>query len=188
MKVFDFDNTLYHGESSLEFGFYLFKKNLKVFFWIPKMLLGLLRYKKCLISREEIINQTNDFMQIIISSKKEVEDMAYEFWKKNEKYLHQELICTIEEDDVIITASPSFLLEPIKDKLKTSNIICSEIDLANRRVVNLIFGEYKVKAYHEKYGDKIIDSFYTDSYNDKSMMDISKNVFLVERKSFKQIK
>lgn len=188
MKVFDFDNTLYHGESSIEFGFFLMKKNIKVALWIPKMLFGLLRYKMCLISREEIMNQTDDFMKIIISSKKEVEDMAFEFWEKNEKYLHKELIEKIEADDIIITASPSFIIEPLKNKLRTSNIISSEIDLANKHVVNLIFGEHKVKAYREKYGETPIDCFYTDSYNDKSLMDISKTVFLVDKKSIKQIK
>lgn len=188
MKVFDFDNTLYHGESAIDFVLYLMKKNKKIVLWVPRILFGLMQYKFCLISKEEIINQTNDFMKSVIKDRKEVEDTVAEFWQKYSKDLNLELIKQIEEEDAIITAGPSFLIEHIKDKLGTSNLMCSDVDLEKREVLNLNFGENKVKCYKERYGEKSIDSFYTDSYNDKAMMDISKSVYLVKGKKIKKIK
>ncbi len=188
MKVFDFDNTLYHGESAIDFVLYLMKKNKKIVLWVPRILFGLMQYKLCLISKEEIINQTNDFMKSVIKDKKEVEDTVAEFWQKYSKDLNLELIKQIEEEDAIITAGPSFLIEHINDRLGTSNLMCSDVDLEKREVLNLNFGENKVKCYKERYGEKPIDSFYTDSYNDKAMMDISNSVFLVKGKKIKKIK
>ena len=37
-------------------------------------------------------------------------------------------------------------------------------------------------------GDREIDSFYTDSYNDQAMMDISKKVYLIKNGKGKRIK
>ena len=66
--------------------------------------------------------------------------------------------------------------------------ICSEFDAETGRVVYLNFGENKVKSFREKYAESLIDCFYTDSYNDKALMDISAKVFLVKRSRIKQIK
>ena len=188
MKVFDFDNTLYHGESAIDFVLYLMKKNKKIILWVPRILFGLMQYKLCLISKEEIINQTNDFMKSVIKDKKEVEDTVAEFWQKYSKDLNLELIKQITEEDAIITAGPSFLIEAIKDRLGTSNLMCSDVNLEKREVLNLNFGENKVICYKEKYGNKPIDSFYTDSYNDKAMMNISNTVYLVKGNKIKKIK
>lgn len=188
MKVFDFDNTLYHGESAIDFVLYLMKKNKKIILWVPRILFGLLQYKFCLISKEEITRQTNEFMKSVIKDKKEVEDTVAEFWEKYSRYLNTELLNQVEEEDAIITAGPSFLIEYIKDKLGTSNLMCSDVNLEKREVINFNFGENKVTCYKERYGDKPIDSFYTDSYNDKAMMDVSQKVFLVKGRKIKQIK
>ena len=50
------------------------------------------------------------------------------------------------------------------------------------------FGDNKVTRYRELYGDRPIDCFYTDSYNDRSMMDISDRVFIVKDGRIKSIK
>ena len=38
-----------------------------------------------------------------------------------------------------------------------------------------------MKRYRERYGDKTIDAFFTDSYNDRDLMEISKKVYIVKR-------
>lgn len=188
MKVFDFDNTLYFGESAIDFVLFLIKKNKKILLWVPTIFFGLLKYKLCLISKERIEKITNDFMESVIKNRKDIEDKVDEFWHKYGKNLNIELINQIEKEDAIITAGPSFLIEKIKDCLKTANIICSNIDLETKKVISFNFGENKVKSFYEKYGDKSIESFYTDSFNDQAMMNISQKVFLVKRKKIKQIK
>ena len=43
------------------------------------------------------------------------------------------------------------------------------------------FGDNKVKRYKELYGDKRISCLFTDSYNDRALMDISDKVFIVKK-------
>ena len=42
--------------------------------------------------------------------------------------------------------------------------------------------------FRERYPEGNIDTLYTDSYNDKPLMDISDNVFFVKGSTIKQIK
>ena len=188
MKAFDFDNTLYFGESSVDFALFMMKKNKKIILWLPRIFWGLLKYKLCLISREKIEDEINAFMKSVIKEKAETAKLVAEFWQKHQKNLNIELLKTVTEEDVIITAGPSFLIEAVKNKLGTSNLICSEFDAETGRVVYLNFGENKVKSFREKYAESLIDCFYTDSYNDKALMDISAKIFLVKRSRIKQIK
>lgn len=145
MKVFDFDNTLYRGESSLDFSLYMIRTNKKILLYLPVILTNTVKYKLCLVDREE-------------------------------------------PDDLIITAGPSFLLDGIRDRLGTQNIIASEVDLDKREITHFNFKDNKVKKFRELYGDAKIDSFYTDSYNDRAVMDISEKVFLVKNGKIRRIK
>lgn len=188
MKAFDFDNTLYHGESSLDFALFMIKKNKKIILWLPRIFINFLTYKLCLIKTEQIVSLINAFMKSVIKKDYDVEALVDEFWKENKQKLNKNLVKKISKDDVIITAGPSFLINGIKKRLGTSNLICSVFDIDKRCVEYLNFGENKVKEYRKRYGDEKVDIFYTDSYNDKAMMEISKNVFLVGKNGIKRIK
>lgn len=189
MKVFDFDNTLYHGESSLDFALFLIKKNKKIILWLPRIFFNVLRYKRCKVSEEQLVKLIDSFMKSVIKEGYDVEKIVAEFWKENKKNLNKNMIKKVSKEDLIISAGPSFLLEGLKKRLGTSNMICSEFDLDEKCVKYLNFGENKVKVYKEKYGKKPIETFYTDSFNDKAMMEISKSVYLVEKKGgLKRIK
>ncbi|MBO4877939.1 MAG: haloacid dehalogenase-like hydrolase [Ruminococcus sp.] len=188
MNAFDFDNTLYHGESSVDLAIFMIRNNKKIILWLPKIFINLLRYKLCLISRERIEELINSFMQNVLHDREEVLGIMDEFWAQHAHKLDTSLISRIGKDDIIISAGPSFLLEAISDKLGTHNLICSEVDFDTMSVARLCFGENKVKRFRELYGDSGIGTFYTDSYNDKAFMDISEQVFIVKKGRIKRIK
>ena len=101
----------------------------------------------------------------------------------------RKILKRIGPEDIIITAGPDILINGIRDRLHTDHIICSEVDLDGRRFAYLNFKENKLKRYRELYGDQPIDAFYTDSYNDRALMEISNRVFLVKKGvTIKQIK
>lgn len=188
MRVFDFDNTLYNGESSVDFAIFMIKSNYKIIFWLPRIFWNLLLYKLCIIKKDKMENTINKFIKRFFSNKSEINKLVLEFWKVNEKKLYFDIISDIKEEDIIISACPDFILNKIINKLGTANFICSKVDIDKKKVIYLNFGDNKVKKYKEIYGNKIIDSFYTDSYNDKAMMDISLKVFLVRKGKIKEIK
>ena len=49
MKVFDFDNTIYRGESSVDYSFYMIRHNKKILRYVPTILFSLVGYKLCLL-------------------------------------------------------------------------------------------------------------------------------------------
>ena len=56
MRVFDFDNTVYNGESALDFFIYYLKKfPLQVAKYIPEFARGVIKYKRGSLSIDEAL-------------------------------------------------------------------------------------------------------------------------------------
>ena len=114
MNVFDFDNTIYRGESAVDLAIFMIKSNKKVILWMPKIFWSLFRYKLCLVSRDKMQDSVNAFMSNILRDKNEVRRLTRDFWKKNIHKLDRSITKRIGKDDVIITAGPDFLLDEVK--------------------------------------------------------------------------
>ena len=54
MNVYDFDGTIYNGDSSVDIYFFLLKRYPKLIAYFPKQILGIVRYKLRLSSKEEM--------------------------------------------------------------------------------------------------------------------------------------
>jgi len=188
VKVFDFDNTLYHGESSVDLALYMIKNNKRIILYLPKLFYNLFKYKLCIVDRNKMIRGINDFLQNVLSGKDELLGAVDGFWAKNRRKLDAAMLKRIDSNDVIITAGPDFLLNGIRDMLNTENILCSSVDTEKMQVRYLNFGSSKARLYKKKYGSRRIDCFYTDSYNDKSLMELSERVFIVKKGRLKRVK
>lgn len=187
-KVFDFDNTLYRGESSVDFALFLIRSQPRIILWLPKIFLNLLKYKLCMVKKENMESQIDRFLQSCLPDPDALRHLVRQFWKQHIHKLDTGIIRHITPDDVIITAGPSFLLQPIQKHLRTSHLICSEVDLANKKVMYLNFSDRKAKRYRETHGNAPIEAFYTDSYNDRALMDIAKKVYLVRKGNIRRIR
>ena len=181
MKVFDFDNTIYRGESSVDFSFFMVRYRRRILRYVPLILFSLAGYKLCLLKKEKLESIINDFFAGVLEGEESYPFYIKEFWKTHAHKLNKNILPLIGPDDVIISASPVFLLDGIREMLGTERIIGTEVDLEQKRILWFNFGENKVKRYRALYGDQIIDAFYTDSYNDKDLMEISQKVYLVKK-------
>lgn len=188
IKVFDFDNTIYRGESSIDFALYMLRYNKRILLFLPDLLWNLISYKLCIVSREKLERRINDAIKVIVRDREELLRLSHSFWLRNSHKLDEHILRLIDEEDLIITAGPFFLIDAIKHRLNTRNLICSEVDWERREVSYFNFGDNKVKRYRELCGEKKIDRFYTDSFNDKAMMDIAERVFIVRNGNIKCIK
>lgn len=181
VKVFDFDNTLFKGESSYHFAIYMIRYNKKIIRFIPTILFSLVGYKLCLLSKARLESILNDFMEGVLDGTNSPVDYVKPFWEKYSHRLYQDNLKLIKPDDVIISASPRFLFDGIREQLNTDKIVGTEVDFEKKRVTWFNFGDNKVKRYKALYGDQKIDAFYTDSYNDKDMMAIADTVYIVKK-------
>lgn len=184
MNVYDFDNTLYKGESSYDFFFFCLKRKPKIIKYIPIVLKHLYNYKKLKINFEQLINSFNKIFIKAFESEQELKELAIKFWDKN-IYKLKDLTNNLTTNDIIITGSPNFLMDIIKNKLNVKEIISTKIN--NEKIEFLCLGENKVKKFKELYPNEKINNFYTDSMNDLPLMKISSNVYLVKGNKIKKI-
>lgn len=188
MKVFDFDNTIYDGECCIDFFLFAFRKKRTFSRYIPLAVYSLVLYKLNKLPISKVEEVADSLSHVLVKYKDEASNLIQEFWKTHQHKLKDKILDKIGEDDIIITASPGVLIDGIKDKLRTNNVVCSKLDVNTGKLSFLCMGENKVKAFKELYPNISIDEFYTDSMSDKPLIDIADNAFFVKGKNIIQIK
>ena len=188
MNAYDFDNTIYDGESIYDFFIFCLKKDIWLIKFLPLVSLRMIEYKLNLLKIEKIY----ETCELIINSffkysKFNYNELIKEFWIINHKKLKKQFIEMLKEDDLIITGCPNFLIDYIKDELKVKNIISTDFDLKTKKVKFVCFGKNKVIAYNKEYKNKKINKFYTDSLSDIPFMKLAKEVYLVNKTDIKKI-
>lgn len=110
------------------------------------------------------------------------------FWNRHEHKIKPFYEKQRRADDIIVSGSTDFLLAEIMKRMGITRYIGSSIDPRTGKFTRLCFLENKVKLFQEQYPNVQIANFYTDSMNDRAMMDISIHVFLVKKNQVTQIK
>ena len=181
MKVFDFDNTIYDGESFVDFFCFCVRKKKSLIFKIPTVLYVAILYKMNKLSIDDLYIKASKLTKVITNNKADIDEYVNMFWQKNKKKLKQNMLDKIRKEDIIITASPDILIKGIASKLKTKNIISSILNVDTGKFEFICFRENKVTIFKEKYPNAIIDEFYTDSLADLPLMKLAKKAYLVSK-------
>lgn len=129
-NVFDFDGTIYDGDSSIDFFLFALKKKKRLIFHIPIIIFYYILLCFHRIKKEKMKEIYFSFLK-----KFTIKDhLVEEFWITHNHKLKPELIKLVkEEKSCIITASPEFLVAyPFaKSKIK---VIGTDINQKNGRV------------------------------------------------------
>ena len=186
MNVYDFDNTIYDGESVLDFYLFALKKQPRLISVLPKLCHMLIRYKACKISYDELLLVAEKYAAKVLGMA-DFSLLVSDFWDKNQKKIKKFYLDRRQSDDVIISASWSFLIEEVCRRLGIKWVIASEIELTTGQIKRLCFKEKKVQFFREQFPEAVIDKFYTDSMNDAPMISIAKRAFLVKGEKVEEI-
>lgn len=183
INSYDFDKTIYDGDSSADFYKYCLKRNKKVLLQVPVQLWGTILYILKITDKTRFKERVFSFLKRIDDVDSYVED----FWKKNYKNIKKWYLNQKETSDVIISASPEFLLKPLEKKLKV-NIIASRVDKKTGKFLSKNCHDYeKIKRYEEEYTKKI-KAFYSDSIKaDRAMFEYAKEAYLVTKDKVEKI-
>ncbi len=177
MNVYDFDGTIYDGNSFIDFFCFLRQENEEIKKHTLTQVLNLARL--CLNSYD--VSKHPSLSNFIL----EIQDLnknLINFWDKHHKKLLRWYKEVQEPEDVLITSSFEYLVQPACNILNIKNLIGTKVDLNNGEIIGKVcIGEEKVNRYREKYGQDSIDNFYTDSLIDSPLIDISKNTFILKR-------
>lgn len=189
MRVFDFDNTIYDGESIFDIFIYFLKKDTKnIIKYAPKFIRDFIRYKFDKITVDEALESYGQAFKVYCQGYDNIHDEFESFWDKNETKIKEFYPQIQNEDDIVVSGCPYCLLKIICERLGIKNYIGSDIDPIKGEINSICYKEHKLEVFRSVYGDVTIDELYTDSMADKPMMDISKNVYMVKGNKITQIK
>ncbi len=180
MNVYDFDGTIYKGDSSVDFATYVMCHRLKCMRVVPNILIGVVRYQLKKID-------TKDFKEIFFSFLKyipagELNPLINDFWKSHKYYLQTWYLEKKRYDDVIVSASPQFLLDPIKDILGIDCILATQVNKRTGAIEgNNCKGEEKVKRFIQAFKDDGIEEFYSDSLTDIYLAQMAQIPFFIKK-------
>ncbi|MGN1059273.1 MAG: HAD-IB family phosphatase [Clostridia bacterium] len=177
MNVYDFDGTIYNGDSSVDFFLYVLKRKPSVMLYLPKQAWGFVLYRTRRIDKTKLKEYFFSFMPAI-----NTEEFTESFWNQNQDKIFDWYLKQQKQDDIVISASPRFLLHSICNRLGISRLIASEVDPETGMFIGKnCRGQEKVKRLEAEYNVTHIDSFYSDSHSDLPLAKIADKAFLVQK-------
>ena len=177
MNAYDFDKTIYDGDSTADFYLFSLKRHKKILLLAPSLFGAFVAFY---VFKRGTKTQFKEKMYRFLrccDTKKDVEA----FWDAHQKNIKPFYIKQQREDDLIISASPVFLLRPVCDRLGIRELIASKVDpVTGKYSGENCHGKEKVRLFRERYGDAAVEEFYSDSYSDTPMAQIAARAFLVK--------
>lgn len=176
MNTYDFDKTIFYPDSSYSFIKWSLKRRPSLYlFWLPAAAAAGIGYLVGLNSKERLKEKAFGFLPRL----KDIDAEVELFWKEHEHKLSDWYLRQKKEDDLIISASPEFLLKPITDKLGVK-LLATKMDKRSGKISGLnCFGSEKVRRFREEYPDSSTEEFYSDSLSDSPMAEIADKAYII---------
>ena len=175
--LYDFDKTIYDGDSSFDFFIFCLRKKPIIVLYIPIMIFSIVLYKI------KIINKTKMKEKLFLFLKKinNVDYVVRQFWTINNKKIKGFYNLKDHKNDIIISASPEFLLNPVAKKFMVKDLICTKMSKYNGKIKGKnCWGEEKLERFLKKYNVNDIYEMYSDSYDDLPLLSIAKKSYFVK--------
>ena len=178
INMYDFDDTIYNGDSTVDFIKYCYKHKYIKFRDIIKIIGAFIKYFFGVID-------ITQFKEVLFSFLNNVNDrycLVNDFWDEHYKNIKKFYLEKNHDNDVINSASPYFLLKPVCDKLGVKDLIASDVDLKTGRFREKNNSrEVKVDNYNKKYINYILDECYSDNpFNDKFILELANKPYVVK--------
>ena len=110
---------------------------------------------------------------------------AEDFWRTHERRFRPWYLAQKQPDDLVVSASPEFLLAPACRRLGIRPPIASRVDARTGRYTGLnCKGAEKGSRFREQYPDAEIGQFYSDSRSDAPLAHLARRAFLVRGDSY----
>lgn len=178
MNSYDFDKTIYKNDSSTDFYLYCLCHYKKIFLRLPRQLGAFLKhYVFHTITKTQMKEIFYEYFQDIPDMDKALSN----FWSKNLHKIKDFYKKQQKTDDVIISASPEFFLEPACNMLGIRHLIASPVDAkTGKHAGENCHGKEKVRRFRMLFPDASVEEFYSDSYSDTPMAELAEKAYLVK--------
>ncbi len=176
LNVYDFDKTIYSGDSTLNFARFCYRRHPLLLRFLPGQVLAFVPYALGLISKTVFKQHFFRYFRGL----KDIDAEIRLFWETHRQKIEPWYLAQNTPDDAVISASPEFLLRPICAELGIKNLIASRVDPKTGDYTGEnCYGEEKVVRFRETFGDEPIERFYSDSLSDSPLAALANESFLV---------
>lgn len=176
MNVFDFDKTIYRGDSTRDFIIFCMKRHPKALLRLPYIGFVSLRYYLFHSGTKTQFKEKMYRFLKVCDTEKDVED----FWAKHLAGIKSYYKKIHRDNDLIISASPEFLLKPLEKKLHIT-VIASRVDPRNGKTTGEnCYHKEKVRRFRELFPKGRIEKFYSDSYSDEPLALLAEKAYIVD--------
>ena len=177
MNAYDFDKTIYAGDSTIDFYKFCIKRNPLLLRYLFFQSFGFALYLLGVYDKTKFKECFYSFLQGVVN----IDIYLKDFWDLHIHKVKPWYIQQMREDDVIISASPEFLVAEAMQRLGSATVIASIVDTSTGRYTGTnCYGQEKVRRFLERYPGGGIDSFYSDSASDAPLGKIAQKSFLVK--------
>ncbi len=175
MNVYDFDKTIYTDDSTVDFFIFCLKNRKKTLLSLPKTgLYGLAYILK-------VCNKTT-FKQAFFGFLKRIDDIDVvleSFWAQHKHKIKKWYLDRQLPSDIIISASPEFLLSPVCKNVK---LIGSRVDKRTGAFSGKnCYGQEKVHRLYEDLPGCTFSEFYSDSLSDTPLAILADKAYIVTK-------
>lgn len=180
MNLYDFDKTIYDGDSPPKFYLYCLARHPRIW-WHPLTLAfwGAARGLR-LINISKFKEKFFSFILYLPDYKKDLR----KFWDREIKNIFPWYYEKRRENDVICSATPRFMMSVVLEKLnRTATLVCSEID---DKTARFLPGESNCRGKNKAtklraLGLESFENGFGDSLGDVPMLKMCKNRFRVKK-------
>lgn len=175
-NVYDFDKTIYAGDSTTQFFFYCALRHpvllLELLFTWPRLaMMGLGLADKTAVKQR---------FYRFLTRLPDVDKLIADFWAKKACRIKPWYLAQKRADDVIISASPEFLLSPVVQGQLGLYLLASRVDPHTGKYTGKnCHGEEKVRRLREALPECRIDAFYSDSDSDLPLARLARQAYKV---------
>ena len=178
MNVYDFDRTLFPGDSSMHFWAFCKSKYPKIWFHFPGGITKMGLYKLHFFNWAQVMEKFFSFMRYVPDPRAEIE----EFWDLNVNKIYPWYKELHRDDDIIISASPHFLIDPIARRLGV-RCIATDMNIDTYKINGVdCTGIEKLRQFKKEYPNEKIDNFYSDSFLDTPLAKFAEKAYMVNKK------
>ncbi len=178
MNTYDFDQTIFYPDSSFCFVLYCLRHYPRaVLHALPGVVWKGIEKLAGYADTRELKQKVFSFL----SRLDDVDRVVGEFWQQYRGNLEDWYLRQKRSDDLILSASPEFLLRPICDELGVS-LIATPMDPYTGKILGMnCHDKEKVRRFIAQYPDGKTENFYSDSLSDSPMAEIADRAFIVKR-------
>lgn len=177
MNIYDFDNTIYKGDTNTDLIKYSFLRH--PFTVSCSLIKSSILYRK--YKRKEI--PFKDVKEVMLSFLFKIDNVDEYLDKFVESHMHnikKWYLDQKKDDDTIMSASYEIWINKFCRKLDIKNVIATKTDEHGKIVGNNCKGSEKVRIFKDLYKDVEVENAYSDSHVDIPMLEFAKHGYVVE--------